>query len=51
MPADARVQLHALIDLRTDEALLALWRFVCVWVSPAARRPPATPENSRFPRI
>ena len=41
--AQARAQLHALIERLTDEEAEALWRLICSWVVPVPGQPPAAP--------
>ena len=38
-PDQVRAALHAVVEQLSNEAALALWRFVQAWIASASRRP------------
>ena len=44
-PAEARAQLHRIVERLTDEEAVAIWRLVCSWVPEGITEQPAREES------
>jgi len=48
-PAQARAQLHRIVERLTDEEAVAIWRLVCSWVPEGITEQPAREESEEHP--